>query len=101
MMHGNQDARARAIWWNAPFGNGTTFTNESGEPISAPTALRTTVPSSGNCGAWQATASLSRPREWFLGYKFKLDPAWLGHEPDGVLKVLWVGSSPDQLITKA
>jgi hypothetical protein len=98
---GSVDDSAGANWFFQPGGSGAVVTNESGEPASSPSALRTSVPSSGNGGGWQGTAALSSPSEWYLGYTFKLDPNWQGHSPDGVLKVVWLGGSPHQLITKA
>jgi hypothetical protein len=98
---GSVDDSAGGNWFYQPGGSGAVVTNEGGEPASSPSALRTTVPSSGNGGGWQGTAALSSPREWYLGYTFKLDPNWQGHSPDGVLKVVWLGGSPDQLIAKA
>jgi uncharacterized protein YjdB len=100
-LNGNVDDAANGNWWYQPYGDGVIVSNETGDPVSGPTALRTTLPSSGNGGAWQATATLSGGTEWYLGYTFKLDPNWDGHRPDGVLKVIWMGASPDQLVTKA
>ena len=97
---GNTDDSGPADWWYQPGGAGVIVTDQTTEPVSPNTALKCTVQASGNGGAYQETCTLSSPTEWFLGYTFKLDPDWVGHT-SGVLKTLWIGGAPDQLITKA